>query len=76
MTDGRTEDGGKWKIEQCSVGPETAIFLQRAAQGTHGYPEAITGDNSKWGVCHSDELYYFWRYFLHEGNFFDLAFFI
>jgi carboxylesterase type B len=19
------------------------------------------GDNSKWGVCHSDELYYFWR---------------
>ena len=24
MTDERTEDGGKWKIEQCSVGPETA----------------------------------------------------
>ena len=23
--DGRTEDG-KWKIEQCSVGPETAIY--------------------------------------------------
>ena len=24
--DGRTEDGGKWKIGQCSVGPETAIL--------------------------------------------------
>ena len=23
-TNGRTEDGGKWKIGQCSVGPETA----------------------------------------------------
>ena len=23
--DERTEDGGKWKIVQCSVGPETAI---------------------------------------------------
>ena len=27
VTNGRTEDGGgKWKIEQCSVGPETAIM--------------------------------------------------
>ena len=26
MTDGRTEDG-KWKIEQCSVRPETAIRI-------------------------------------------------
>ena len=26
MTDGRTEDG-KWKIEQCSVRPETAIIV-------------------------------------------------
>ena len=25
-TDGRT-NGGKWKIEQCSVGPETAIYV-------------------------------------------------
>ena len=23
----RTNGGGKWKIEQCSVGPETAIVL-------------------------------------------------
>ena len=29
MTDERTKDGGggKWKIGQCSVGPETAIIL-------------------------------------------------
>ena len=25
--DGRTDGGGKWKIGQCSVGPETAILL-------------------------------------------------
>ena len=25
VTDGRRDGGGKWKIEQCSVGPETAI---------------------------------------------------
>ena len=24
----RTDGGGKWKIGQCSVGPETAIFLK------------------------------------------------
>ena len=24
--DERTKGGGKWKIEQCSVGPETAII--------------------------------------------------
>ena len=24
----RTEDGGKWKIGQCSVGPETAIKIK------------------------------------------------
>ena len=29
MTDERTEDGGKWKIGQCSVRPETAIFLAK-----------------------------------------------
>ena len=37
------------------------IVMVMMAQGTHGYPEAITGDNSNFGVCHSDELYYFWR---------------
>ena len=32
MTDEHTEDGGgggKWKIGQCSVRPETAIFTQK-----------------------------------------------
>ena len=37
------------------------MVMVMMAQGTHGYPEAITGDNSNFGVCHSDELYYFWR---------------
>ena len=37
------------------------MVIVMMAQGTHGYPEAITGDNSNFGVCHSDELYYFWR---------------
>ena len=39
--DERTEDGGKWKIVQCSVGPETAIpsldihhFDDRASEGS------------------------------------------
>ena len=27
--DGRTEEDGKWKIEQCSVGPETAIIFAK-----------------------------------------------
>ena len=27
MTDERTNGGGKWKIGQCSVGPETAIKI-------------------------------------------------
>ena len=26
---GRMNEGGKWKIVQCSVGPETAIFLKK-----------------------------------------------
>ena len=30
--DERTEDGGKWKIEQCSVGPETAIIIGEKAE--------------------------------------------
>ena len=27
MTEDERTDGGKWKIEQCSVGPETAINI-------------------------------------------------
>ena len=32
MTDGRTDErtNGKWKIGQCSVGPETAITVVKA----------------------------------------------
>ena len=29
----RTDGGGKWKIVQCSVGPETAIILRRKING-------------------------------------------
>ena len=36
--DGRTDgrrDGGKWKIGQCFVGPETAIMLRKIMKSIH-----------------------------------------
>ncbi|XP_023332473.1 acetylcholinesterase 1 isoform X2 [Eurytemora carolleeae] len=30
-------------------------------KGTYGFADAFGLDNSKYGVCHADELYYFWK---------------
>ena len=29
--------------------------------GTYGFANAFGLDNEKYGVCHADELYYYWK---------------
>jgi len=66
---------GAYRESSAAVAHGDTVFqYQFNFKGKHGYPEAITGDNSKYGVCHSDELYYFWRPYWYKAVLDDVGF--
>jgi hypothetical protein len=43
------------------------ILYTADCTGTYGFADAFGLDNSLYGVCHADELYYFWKPYWNKG---------
>jgi len=71
MSDAYIWYGGHKQAEMAAAHGDTVYQYMFSFKGTRGFAEYFGLDNSKYGVCHADEMYYIWQPYWYQNMTFE-----